>query len=152
MYFLCGCTDLVKTSVSVSSSSNISSGLLSGAVNGCEEIDVSKWGLQPVWWGDVGGLTVHHSGLRQKSSPGHSCAIFCCLSPTPCIFLALRFVVTLQQRWQTGSCPPMCFSDLQPIILAEAAAELLKSYCSGWGTDILMACLLLARCSCYVAG
>lgn len=47
-FFLCGCIDLVKTSVSVSSRNKISFGLLFGAVNGCEETHLSKWGLQPV--------------------------------------------------------------------------------------------------------
>lgn len=92
------------------------------------------------------------SQCSRQVSDGRSCAIFCCLSCTPCIFLPLCFAVTPQQRWQSGLWPPMCFSNLQPIMLAEAAAELLKSYCGSRGTDILMACLLLARCWCSMAG
>lgn len=103
MYFS-GCIDLLKTSLSVSSRNNFFQVSL-WSCNGCEEMNLSLSGVHSSSSG--GCCTRYKSGLWQMSSAGCSCATSCCA----------------QQRWQTRLCPPMYFPNLQPIVLAEAAAD-----------------------------
>lgn len=123
-FFLCGCIDLVKTSVSVSSRNKISFGLLFGAVNGCEETHLSKWGLQPVQWGAVLGVWGPTSQVSDRwallgIAVPHSTVYL----SSPCNFLPLFSAVILHQRWQMRMCPLTYFPNFQPIVLAEAAAD-----------------------------
>lgn len=151
MYFLCGCVDLVKTAVSVSSSSEISFGLLFGAVNGCEEIHVSEWGLQPVWWGVCGGSHKARARFQIEELSWSQLCHFLLSVPHPLHLLSLCFAVTPQQRWQTGLCSCVFFQ-FAAHYTGWSCCWAFRVLLHSWGTGILISCLLLARCWCYMAG